>query len=131
MKTGYRVLWLSYLMAALVVLSCIFSILSRADDPTWIGPMIEARRNYDVISGLVAIYAVVVAYGIFRRREWGRILAISLAMIVMFMFMGTSLLVPVLTSGIVPFELEWEAAIMGLLSIACITSLLRLRFREH
>jgi hypothetical protein len=131
MKTGYRVLWLSYFMAALVVWSCVASILNRAEDPTWVGPMTEARRNYDVIAGLVAVYAVVVAYGIFRRREWGRVLGISLAVIVLFIFLGTPLLVPVLTSGIVPIELEWDAAIMALLSIACITSLVRLRFREH
>ncbi|SRR5258708_29237702 len=131
MKNGHRTLWLSYVMAALVVWSSVVSILNRSDDPMWVGPMAEARRNYDLISALVAAFAIVVAYGIFRRREWGRVFGISLAVIVLFMFVGTRLLAPVLTSGAVSIELGWEAAVMGALSIACIITLWRQSFPEH
>jgi len=130
MKNGHRVLWLSYVMAALVVWASVASVLNRADDPMW-AQMSEARRNYDLFSALVAAYAIIVTYGIFRRREWGRILGISLAVIVLYMFVGTRLLAPVLTSGDVPIELGWEAAVMGTLSIACIITLWRQSFREH
>ena len=130
MNNGRRMLWLSYVMAALVVWASVMSIWYRASDPMW-AQMSEARRNYDLISGFVAAYAVVVAYGIFKRREWGRIFGISLAVIVLFMFVGTRLLAPVLTSGAVPIELGWEAAVMGTLSIACIVTLWRQSFRDE
>ena len=128
MNRGRHTLWFSYIMVALVVWASGMSIWNRASDPTW-AQMSEARRNYDLISVLVATYAAVVAYGLFRRREWGRIFGISLAAIVLFMFVGTRLLAPVLTSGSVPIDLGWEAVVMGTLSIACIVTLWRQSFR--
>ena len=91
----------------------------------------DARRNYDLIQVSVAGFALMVAYGLWRQREWGRIFAISLAAIILFMFVGTRLLAPLLTSGDVGITLDWGTIVMGALSIVCIVALSRRKFREE
>ncbi len=130
MSTVRGTLWLTYLMVALVIFASASSIWERAHDPMW-AQMSESRLNYDVISVGVAILSAVVAYGVWKKREWGRIFGISLAIIVLFMFVGIRLLAPVLSSGDVSISLGWEAAFMGSLSIACIITLWRQSFRGN
>ena len=114
--------WLSYLLVALVIVACVLSILARANDPIW-ARMPDARRNYDVISIGAITLGVVVTYGLWRNRRWGRPVAISFAAMALFMFVGIKLLAPLLTSGVVPIMLDWESTIMGILSIASIIAL--------
>lgn len=116
-------------MVALVVWSSAMGIVGRANDPMWLGPMSEMRHTYDVLGGFIALYAVSVGYGIFRRREWGRVFGISLAAVVLFLFVGTRLLAPVMTGGAAPIELDWESAVMGVLSVVCVVTLSRQSFR--
>lgn len=130
MNTVRATVWLCYVMIGLVVLAAGASIWDRPHDPMW-SQMGDSRRNYDLIQGCVVGYALAVAYGLWRRREWGRVFAISLAAIVLFMFVGTRLLAPLLTSGDVGITLDWDTIVMGVLSSACIVALSRRRFRHE
>jgi peptidoglycan/LPS O-acetylase OafA/YrhL len=130
MNTVRATVWLTYVMIGLVLIAAGMSVWERAHDPMW-AQMADSRRNYDIIQGGVAGFALAVAYGLWRQREWGRILAISLAAIILFMFVGTRLLAPFLTSGDVGISFDWGTIVMGVLSSACIVALSRRRFREE
>jgi hypothetical protein len=122
-------LWLSFLLIALIFITSSASIWERAHDPFW-ARMHESRLDYDLISAAVALSSTVVAYGLWRKREWGRIFGISLFAVVFFMFIGVPLLAPLLTSGSVPITLEWSALGMGAFCIVCIILLLRQSLRK-
>lgn len=130
MNTIRGTVWLSYVLVALVVAANVNSILFRAHDPIW-PRMPDILRIYDLYSICIAVLGVVVAYGLWRRREWGRIFGIGFAVLALFLFVGIRLLQPVITSGAVPITLGWDAAIMGTLSIASIVTLSRRAFRDH
>lgn len=130
MNTVRATVWVCYVMIGLVIFAAGASIWDRAHDPMW-SRMADSRRNYDLIQIGVAGFALAVAYGLWRRREWGRIFAISLAMIILFMFVGIRLLAPLMTSGDVAITLDWGTIVMGVLSSACIVALSRRRFREE
>src|SRR5271155_4069312 len=99
-------LWLCFPLIALAAMTCVGSIWERAHDPMW-AQMPESRWKYDALSAAVALYSLVVAYGLWRKREWGRIFAISLFAIVFFMSIAVPLLAPLLTSGSVPIAIGW------------------------
>jgi len=84
--------------------------------------MADSRRNYDIIQVVIALFALAVAYGLWRRREWGRVLAISLSAIVLFTFVGTRIVAPLLVPEL-PISFDWGAVVMGLLSTTCIVAL--------
>jgi hypothetical protein len=121
--------WLCFLLIALVALSCVGSIWERAHDPIW-ARIPESRWQYDVLSAAVALYSVAVTYGLWRKREWGRISGISLFAIVFFMFIGVPLLAPLLTSGGVPIEIGWWPLGVGALCVVCIILLSSQPFRR-
>jgi len=130
MNTVRATVWLCFVMIGLVIFAAVASIWDRAHDPMW-SQMGDTRRNYDLIQLGVTGFALVVAYGLWRQREWGRIFAISLAAIILFMFVGTRLLAPLLTSGDVGITFDWGTIVMGVLSIVCIVALSRRKFREE
>src|SRR2546427_8659142 len=107
MNTVRVTVWPCYVMIGLVIFATGASIWDRAHDPMW-SQMADSRRNYDLIQVVIAGFALAVAYGLWRQREWGRIFAISLAAIVLFMFVGTRLLAPLLTSGDVGITLDLD-----------------------
>ena len=129
MNTVRIAVWMNYVMIGLVLFAAAASIWERAHDPVW-SQMADSRRNYDIIQTGVSVFALAVGYGLWRRREWGRILAISLAAIVLFLFVGARLLAPVLAPG-VPISFDWGAVVMGVLSTACIVALSLRSVREQ
>jgi len=116
------VLWICFLLIALILVTCGASIWDRAHDPMW-SRMQEIRFAYDCISAAVAVSSLAVAYGLWRKREWGRIFGMSLFSIVLFMFVGLPLLAPLLISGGVPITLGWWPVGVGALCFACIVLL--------
>ena len=122
-------LWLCFLLIALVAVTCVGSIWERAHDPIW-ARMHESRLKYDVLSAAVTLYSLAVAYGLWRKRAWGRMFGISLFAIVLFMFIGVPLLAPLLTSGSVPIAIGWWPLGVGTLCIVCIILLSRQPFRQ-
>ena len=130
MNTVRATVWLCYLMIALVVIAAGASIWYRAHDLMW-SQMSDSRRNYDILQAGVVVFALAVGYGLWRRQEWGRVFGISLAAVVLFMFVGTRLLAPFLTDGDVGISIDWDTVVMGVLSIACIFALSRRKFREE
>lgn len=131
MNKHHRVVWPSYIMIALVVWSSVVGIVGRANDPMWLGPLSEMRHTYDALGGFIALSAALVAYGIFRRHEWGRVFGISLAAVVLFLFVGTRVLAPVMTGGAAPIDLGWDSAVMGILSVVSAFTLWRQSFRGN
>ena len=78
--------------------------------------------------GIIA-FALVVAYGLWQRREWGRIFGISFCCVVLFIFVGMRLLQPFLVPEI-RVSFEWDAVLMGFLSVACLVGLSCTRFAK-
>jgi hypothetical protein len=111
------ILWLCFLLIALIVVTCSASVWDRANDPMW-SRMPDIRFAYDCVSAAIAFTSLAVAYGLWRKRQWGRIFGISLFAIVLFLFVGVPLLAPPLMG--VPISLGWWPASVGALCFACI-----------
>ena len=118
--------WLSYLMIALCLLGMGVSIWNKAQDPMW-SQMSEARRNFNILSVVIAAFALSVAYGLWRRREWGRVFGISLGAVVLFYSVGIRLLAPLIAG--VEVGLDWESIVMGALATSSIVALTFVSFR--
>lgn len=129
MNTVRAAVWLSYLMVAITLLSTGVAIWGRAHDPMW-AQMQGSHRNFDILHGGIALLSVAVAYGIWRRREWGRIFAILLAAIVLFYSVGVQLAMPLASPDAKP-TFYWDSLAVSALSIVCIVLLVSCRFGQQ
>jgi hypothetical protein len=84
-------LLLSYLFLGLVCLGMALGISYRSTDPIWGSTLRDVRWEYDLLAISIICLALLVALGLFLKREWGRVLSISLSFIVLFMFVGIPL----------------------------------------
>jgi hypothetical protein len=121
--------WLSYLMIALTIIAMGASIWGRAQDPMW-SQMADSRRNFDILHGGIAAFAMAVAYGLWQRREWSRIFAITLGAIVLFYSIGIKFVLPFMAPSTVQITFDWVSLAVGALSIICMGLLSRLTFRQ-
>jgi hypothetical protein len=119
--------WLSYLMIGVTVLAIAASIWARAQDPTW-SQIADSRRNLDVLQGGIGAFAIAVAYGLWRRQEWGRVFGIALGVVVLFYSVGIKVVLPFLAPSSAPITFEWQSLTVGVLSVACIVLLSACRF---
>jgi hypothetical protein len=127
LRTG---VWLSYLMIALTIVATGISIWGRAQDPMWL-QMADSRTGFDILHTGIAAFAMAVAYGLWRRREWGRVFAITLAAIVLFYSVGVKFLLTFLAPATVRTTFDWSSLGVGALSIVCIVLLTRCKFSEN
>jgi hypothetical protein len=130
MNTVRATILLCYLMIALVIFATCTSIWYRWHDPMW-SRMSDVRCIYDIHQISIVVFALAVGYGLWRGRNWGRVYGVSLATIVLFMFVGIRLVAPFITDGEVGIRMDWDVIVMGILSSACIFALCRRKFREE
>jgi hypothetical protein len=116
-------LWLCFLLITLIVVTCSASVWDRANDPIW-SRMPDIRFAYDCVSAAIVVTSLAVAYGLWCKRQWGRIFGISLFAIVLFLFVGVPLLAPLLIG--VPVTLGLWPVAVGALCIACIACIVLL-----
>ena len=130
MKLERVTLALTYTMIILFVGAAVVAAWYRATDVKW-SQMSDLRWIYDAVGAFVALFAVVVAGGLWFRREWGRINAISLCVIVFFMFLGIRLIGPFITGIDMPWAslIDFESISMGVLAIVNIVGLTRSSFK--
>ena len=120
--------WLGYVMIGLVVVGWITKFLWFARDPFW-DQMNESRQTFYILGAGTIVFALAVAYGLWRRREWGRVFGMSFSVVMLFTFVGMPLMTPLLAPEI-GINFEWDSVLMGILSTACLIGLSRSKFEK-
>jgi hypothetical protein len=115
-------------MIGLVVIGWITKFLWLARDPFW-DQMSESRQTFQILGAGTIVFAFAVAYGLWRRREWGRVFGMSFSVVVLFTFVGMPLVTPLLVPEI-GIHFEWNSVLMGILSTACFIGLSRSKFEK-
>jgi hypothetical protein len=130
MKAERVPLLLTYTMIAVLIGSTILGFVYRGHNAAW-AEMPDVRWNYDFFGIMVVALALVVAGGLWFRREWGRTLALSLCFIVFFMFLGIRLLAPFLVG--LPFgsSVNVASVLVGCFAVATAFALTRPRFKAY
>jgi len=130
MKAERVPILLTYTIIVYVITSIILGILFRAHNATW-AEMPDVHREYDFFGSMVVALALVVAGGLWFRREWGRTLALSLCFIVFFIFLGIRLLAPFLFGLPLGSSVSVESVLVGCFALATAFALTRPRFRAY
>jgi hypothetical protein len=130
MKLERVTLAFTYAMIILLIVGVAVAVWHRATDTMW-SRMSDVHWMYDAVGVFAVLFAVVVAAGLWFRREWGRINAISLCVIVFFMFLGIRLIAPFITDVDLTSLIDIESITMGVLAIANIIGLTRRSFKDN
>jgi len=108
-----KIVLLNAPLLLVIILGLISGINFRLKNEFWsevIGS--GTRQYYNILATLVICYTLVVAVGLFRMKEWGRILARSLYSIVAFMFIGLKIvaafLSPIMFKAGPIYSILWE-----------------------
>ena len=88
----------------------------------WVVDMAESRQNFDILSLGLIVFGLGSAYGLWRRHEWGRVLAMSFSFVALFNCVGMRFLAPFLAPEI-GIHITWETVLVGVLSSACLIGL--------
>lgn len=130
MKPVRFTLALTYTTIALSVLGVALGIWHRAQEQMW-SQMQDVRLEYNLLGAGVIALAVAAAGGLRLRREWGRTLALSLCLVVAFLYLGIRYIVaPAMTGLPLKSFLNLESIVMGGLAIANAVALSRAQFRD-
>ena len=121
---------LSYSTVVIVCLGMAGGILDRSTDPTWADALRDVRWKYDVFAAAVIGLALLAAVGLFLRREWGRILSISLSLIVLFLYLGVPLYASISTRLSLGTLLGVESFVVSSLVLLNAIALSHRRFRS-
>jgi hypothetical protein len=130
MKAERITLALTYAMILLVIIGTAMAGWHRASDTMWLR-MPDVRWKYDALGAVVVVFAVVVATGLWLRREWGRLFAISLCWIVFFMFLGIRLIAPFMIGLDLASFIDVESIAMGVLATVNMIGLNNRSFRDN
>ena len=130
MKTERVPLLLTYTLIVVLITSIILGFIFRGHNATW-AEMPDVRWKYDVFGIMVAALSLVVAGGLWFRREWARTLAVSLCFITFFMFLGIRLIAPFLVG--LPFgsSVNVESVLVGCFALANAVALTRPGFKAY
>ena len=120
---------LSYATIAVDCLGMAGGIWHRSTDPTWADTLRDVRWEYDALAAGVIGLALLVAIGLFLRREWGRILAISLSLIVLFMSLGLPLYASLSMHLSLSAILSVNSFVMGSLALLSAIALSHRKFK--
>ena len=128
-NTVRATIWLCYVLIGLLVMGTISKFWWMAHDPMW-AQMSESRDSYYVLGTGNLLFAGAVWYGLWQRREWGRILGMSYCVVTLLTYVGTTFLGPYLVPDIEVEMVTWDTLLIGALSVACLVGLGRTRFAK-
>lgn len=129
-KTERVPLLLTYTLVVVLIISIIQGFVFRGHNATW-AQMPDVRWKYDFLGIMVVAFALVVAGGLWFRREWARTFALSLCFIVFFMFLGIRLVTPFLVGLPLASSVNVESVVVGCFALATAFALTRPRFKAY
>lgn len=112
---------LTYLLVLLVVIGSIISIFNRAYDSAW-DSMSDVRFNYNLYSLFLSGFGMLVGYGLWTRRTWSRVYAISFAASILLLHVGTMALVLFVTDDVYSI-ITWDFLLLTSFSLVSLIAL--------